>query len=58
VKVERVGTSVRVELDGEEAHLLRRALEKALFIDVPREEQSAIAVFSQKALDALGSAAT
>lgn len=44
---------LRIALTGEEAHLLRRALERALFIDTPAAEQPAILAFCSLVLDAL-----
>ena len=54
MKVERSGDVVQVVLAGTEVHLLRRALEKASFIDIPRDEQPAVAAFCTKALEMLG----
>lgn len=56
MKVERDGDVVRVTLVGTEVKLLQRALEKALFIDIPRDEQPAVAAFCNKALEMLGQA--
>ena len=53
MKVERDGDTVRIELDASELGLLRRALERASFIDTPMSEQAAIANFCARALDAL-----
>jgi hypothetical protein len=58
VKVERADGGVRIELDAGETYLLRRALEKASFIDIPREDQPGLAVFCTKALEALAQATT
>lgn len=44
---------LRIALTSDEAHLLRRALERALFIDTPQTEQPAILAFCTQALDAL-----
>jgi hypothetical protein len=44
---------VRIALSRDEAHLLRRALERALFIDTPASEQPAILAFCSLALEAL-----
>jgi hypothetical protein len=55
MKIERDGEGVRILLDGPEVRLMRRALEKASFIDIPREEQPALATFCTKALEALAS---
>lgn len=52
--VERGGAgSLRIALTGDEAHLLRRALERALFIDTPASEQPAILAFCSMALETL-----
>jgi hypothetical protein len=53
VNVEQSGDSVRVELTRAELRLLRRALERALFIDTPPEEQSDILAFCTGALEVL-----
>jgi hypothetical protein len=53
--VERDGDKVRLELDASEVKMLRRALERASFIDTPQSEQAAIANFCARALDALPS---
>jgi hypothetical protein len=53
MKVELDGNVVRMELTPSESHLLRRALERASFIDTPLSEQPAILAFCQRALDSL-----
>ena len=53
MKVEPQGDGVRLELDGEDLRLLRRALERALFIDTPMDEQPAILSFCTRALESL-----
>jgi hypothetical protein len=53
MKVERVGEGVRVELSPLEVRLLRRALERASFIDTPLSEQAEIAAFCARALEVL-----
>jgi hypothetical protein len=53
VNVEREGDGIRITLAGTEVHLLRRALEKASFIDIPRDEQPAVAAFCTRALEQL-----
>jgi hypothetical protein len=53
MKIEQNGDVVRVELVGPELRLLRRALERASFIDTPLAEQAEIAAFCARALDAL-----
>ena len=53
MKIERHGDGVRIELAGDELQLLRRALERASFIDTPVAEQAEIAAFCAQALDAL-----
>jgi hypothetical protein len=55
MQVERDGTAVRITLEASEVNLLRYALERASFIDTPSSEQSAIATFCGRVLDALGS---
>jgi hypothetical protein len=53
MKVERDGDKVRIELDDQDLQMLRRALERASFIDTPVSEQAAIANFCARALDLL-----
>ena len=53
MKVIRDGDKVRIELDAPDLLLLRRALERASFIDTPVSEQAAIASFCARALDLL-----
>jgi hypothetical protein len=53
MQVEREGQSVRISLTLAELRLLRRALERASFIDTPVTEQADIASFCARALDAL-----
>jgi hypothetical protein len=51
--VERDGSAVKITLGEREVALLRYALERASFIDTPSAEQSAIATFCARVLDAL-----
>jgi len=53
MKIERQADGVRIELNRAEAGLLRRALERASFIDTPVSEQAEIAAFCARALEAL-----
>ncbi len=53
MKIDRQGDGVRIELNGAEVRLLRRALERASFIDTPVSEQAEIAAFCARALEAL-----
>lgn len=53
MKVEPQGDVTHVELTLFELHLLRRALERACFIDTPVSEQADILAFCQRALDLL-----
>jgi hypothetical protein len=53
MKVERDGDGVRIVLDPGEVRLLRRALERASFIDTPVTEQAEIAAFCSRALEAI-----
>jgi len=53
MKVERQGDVVRLELSPPELRLLRRALERASFIDTPVTEQAEIAAFCTRTLEAL-----
>jgi hypothetical protein len=58
VTVERDGDGARILLGRAEVHLLKRALEKASFIDIPRDEQPAVASFCTRALEVLGTVAS
>jgi hypothetical protein len=51
--IQRTPDGVSVALSREETHLLRRALERASFIDTPAAEQPAILGFCSQALEAL-----
>ena len=51
--VEREGERVRLLLEASAVRRLRRALERASFIDTPMSEQAEIAAFCARALDAL-----
>jgi hypothetical protein len=53
MRVEVNGDMVRMELTSSESHLLRRALERASFIDTPVSEQPEILAFCQRALESL-----
>ena len=53
MKVERQGEEVRVVLSAKELKLLRRALERASFLDTPVAEQAEILAFAEQALEAL-----
>jgi hypothetical protein len=53
MKVEHDGDGVRLSFDGRELRLLRRALERALFIDTPVTEQEEIAAFCSRTLESL-----
>jgi hypothetical protein len=53
VLIESNGDRVRVDLTGDELRLLRRALERASFIDTPQSEQAEIQAFCARALEAL-----
>ena len=53
MRIERQGDGVRIELTAAEVRLLRRALERASFIDTPVSEQAEIAAFCARALEAL-----
>ena len=54
MQLEREGEGIRILLSEREAHLLKRALERASFIDTPVAEQEEIAGFCARALEALG----
>lgn len=56
MQVERTAEGMRLVLAPREIHLLRRALERASFIDTPVAEQEEIATFCARALEALGPA--
>jgi hypothetical protein len=53
MQVERTGTLTTLVLTDTELRLLRRALERASFIDTPVEEQAQIAGFASRALEQL-----
>ena len=53
MQVEREGDRVKIVLEASEVRMLRRALERASFIDTPMSEQAEIAAFCARALDAL-----
>ena len=53
MNVEQKGRTVQIELDESELPLLRMALERALFIDTPPEQQGAILSFCTRALELL-----
>ena len=53
MRVEVDGDVVRMELTSSESHLLRRALERASFIDTPVSEQGAIQAFCHRVLESL-----
>jgi len=53
MQVEGRGQSIRIELTSDELRLLRRALERASFIDTPVSEQAEIAAFCARALETL-----
>ena len=57
MQIEKAGEAVRITLTTGEAQLLRRALERASFIDTPVSEQGQIQEFCARALEALGTAA-
>jgi hypothetical protein len=51
--IERDGERTRLILEPREVKLLRHALERALFIDTPVDEQEAIMILASRLLDAL-----
>jgi hypothetical protein len=53
MRVDRQGQAIRIEISADELRLLRRALERASFIDTPPSEQAEIAAFCVRALEAL-----
>ncbi len=53
MKIETGPATVTVTLTAAEAHLLRRALERASFIDTPVAEQPQIQEFCARALEVL-----
>lgn len=56
MKIDASGDAVRIELSRAELRLLRRALERASFIDTPQAEQAEIQAFCARALEALPAA--
>ena len=53
MKVQPQGDRLTLELEPSEVHMLRRALERASFIDTPVSEQAEIAAFCARALERL-----
>ena len=53
MKIERRPGTVVLELGPAEVKMLRRALERASFIDTPANEQAEIASFCTRALESL-----
>jgi hypothetical protein len=53
VKIDTSADTVTIELSRAELRLLRRALERASFIDTPQAEQGEIQAFCARALEAL-----
>ena len=53
MKVHRRDDAVTLELGPAELRMLRRALERASFIDTPVSEQAEIAAFCARALESL-----
>ena len=53
MNVERTGDRTRIDLSAQELRLLRRSLERALFIDIPVQEQNEVVAFATRTLDAL-----
>ena len=53
MELEQAEETVRLVLTGREAYLLKRALERASFIDTPVNEQEEIATFCVRVLEAL-----
>ena len=53
MNVAREGNLTVIRLTDGDLKLLRRALEKASFIDIPRDEQPAVATFCTRALEKL-----
>jgi hypothetical protein len=53
VKIDTTTDTVTIELNRAELRLLRRALERASFIDTPMSEQAEIQAFCARALEAL-----
>ena len=56
MRIETAGEEIRITLSQGEGKLLRRALERASFIDTPVSEQAGIQEFCARVLDALGAA--
>ena len=53
MKIERRSGTVTLELGAADLKMLRRALERASFIDTPASEQAEIAAFCTRALESL-----
>jgi hypothetical protein len=56
MKVTKEKDGVQIHVDERELKLLRRALERASYIDTPPGEQEAILAFCARAIDLLGQA--
>jgi hypothetical protein len=53
MKIEKQGKETRLVLSAKELGLLRRALQRASFVDTPASEQADILAFCEQALEAL-----
>jgi hypothetical protein len=53
VNIERTAGRTRIEISAHELRLLRRALERALMIDIPAQEQAEVVAFTSRTLEAL-----
>lgn len=53
MNIERTAGRIRIDLSAHEVRLLRRALERALFIDIPHHEQNDVVAFATRTLEAL-----
>lgn len=58
MQVEPGGPGLKLVLTESDVYLLRRALERASFIDTPVGEQEEIATFCERVLEALGPSAS
>jgi hypothetical protein len=53
MKIEKQGKDTRLVLSAKELGLLKRALERASYVDTPASEQADIQAFCEQALEAL-----
>ncbi len=57
MQIDRDGEAIKITLTPQELHLLKRAIERASFVDTPVSEQPEILAFCSRVLEAIGPAA-